>query len=40
MVKKNQEKDRSEEISCFEVLDFLFWGLEDSPVAWTIYLKI
>jgi hypothetical protein len=38
MAKKNHEKEKSEEISCFEVQDFLFWGLEASPVACTIYL--
>jgi hypothetical protein len=39
LAKKNHEKERSAKISCFEVPDFLFWGLEASPVAWTIYLE-
>jgi hypothetical protein len=31
--------EKSSEISCFEVLDVLFWGLKASPVAWTSFLK-
>jgi hypothetical protein len=27
------------EISCFEVLDALFWGLKASPVAWTSFME-
>jgi hypothetical protein len=32
-------KNRKKEISCFEVLDVLFWGLEASPVAWMSFMK-
>jgi hypothetical protein len=27
------------EISCFEVLDVLFWGLKASFVAWTSFME-
>ncbi len=30
---------KSEEISCFEMLDVLFWGLKASPVAWTSFME-
>ncbi len=31
--------EKSYEISCFEVLDVLFWGLKASPVAWTSFWR-
>ncbi len=34
--KLNLKKKKSEEISCFEVLDVLFWRRKASPVAWTL----
>ncbi len=30
---------KSSEISCFEVLDVLFWGLKASPIAWTFFIE-
>ncbi len=32
-------KERSEEITCFIVLDFFVWGLEASPVAKTSFME-
>ncbi len=29
----------AKEMSCFEVLDVLFWGLKASPVAWTSFME-
>ncbi len=31
--------EKSKEISCFEVLDVLFWGLKASPVAWKSFME-
>ncbi len=31
--------EKSIEFSCFEVLDFLFWGLKASPVAWASFME-
>jgi hypothetical protein len=36
---KMTHKNRSEEISCFEVFDVHFWGLKTSLVAWTSFLE-
>ncbi len=36
---KRTKKEKKEEISWFEVLDFLLWKLEASPVAWTSFTK-
>jgi hypothetical protein len=33
------KKEKSKEISCFEVLDVLFRGLKVSPVAWTSFME-
>jgi hypothetical protein len=30
---------KSEEISCFELLNVLFRGLKASPVAWTSFME-
>ncbi len=30
--------EKSLEISCFEVLDVLFWGMKASPVPWTSFM--
>jgi hypothetical protein len=32
--------EKSEEISRFEVLDVLFWGLKASPVAWMSLMEV
>jgi hypothetical protein len=32
--KMTHKKEKSKEISCFELLDVLFLGLKASPVAW------
>jgi len=32
--------EKSEEISCFEVLDVLSWGLKASPVAYTFLMEV
>ncbi len=38
--KKMTHKSRKRsEISCFEVLNVLFWGLKDSTVAWASFLE-
>ncbi len=31
--------EKSDEISCFELLDVLFWELEASPVAWPSFIE-
>jgi hypothetical protein len=31
--------DPDPEISCFEVLDILFWGLKASSAAWTSFME-
>jgi hypothetical protein len=36
--KNDPQKSKSEEMYCFEVLDYLFSGLEASPVAWTFFM--
>jgi hypothetical protein len=37
--KINQKIDKSEEISCFEVLDVLFSGLGASVATWTSFME-
>ncbi len=37
MTHKNRKK--VQEISCFKVLDVLFWGLKASSVAWTSFME-
>jgi hypothetical protein len=31
--------EKSQEISCFEVLDVLYSGMKASPLAWTSFLE-
>ncbi len=37
--KMTNENRKNKEISCFEVLDFVFWGLKASSVAWTSFIE-